>query len=62
MTRTIKNYYNRKKKSNRKIKKTKNSKTKKLRKSLIKRKNMNHVDRAQKKQDVLSSYKLFIYD
>jgi hypothetical protein len=58
MTTTGKKYF-RKKKSNRKIK---SRKTKKLRKSLVKRKNKTNVDRAQKKQDVLSSYKLFIYD
>jgi hypothetical protein len=59
MTTSTRKKYFRKKKSNKKIK---SRKPKKLRKSLIKRKNMNHVDRAQKKQDVFSSYKLFIYD
>ena len=48
-TSTRKKYF-RKKKLNKKIK---SRKPKKLRKSLIKRKNMNHVDRAQKKHDAL---------
>jgi len=64
MNNTRKNHYRRKNKSNRKIKskKNKNSKTKKLRKVVIKKKNLKHIDRAQKKQDILSSYKLFIYN